>query len=132
MQLERTSATRQNLSAEKVKTMQAAKEHILKFDPSFAEIFNKYCDLQLEQSQEFLPLEHLCRSIISQQLSLKAAAAVYEKFKELLNNEITPGNVLVKTLVQFRVCGLSVRKVSCLQDLAAKFNEGVISDRKLM
>ena len=115
--------------------MEAAKDHILAFDPSFAYIFDKFGELDIVQSQEMSPFEHLCRSIISQQLSVKAAAAVNLKFKVLLVNKInkiTPAKLLEKTTAQLRECGLSVRKASYLQDLATKFSDGTISETKLM
>ena len=71
----------------------------------------------------------LARSIVGQQISVKAAQSVWSKFAALL---VEPGAALAPTAVLaleaalMRGAGLSARKVEYLCDLAAHFDSGVV------
>ncbi len=65
---------------------------------------------------------YLCASIISQQLSTKVAAVIYERFKALYNGkEPTAEQVLATPFDQLRSIGLSNAKTHYVQNVA-KFN----------
>jgi DNA-3-methyladenine glycosylase II len=67
----------------------------------------------------------LARSIVGQQISVKAAQTVWDRFA-LLPVSMTPADVLTLKVDDMRAAGLSVRKVEYLMDLAAHFaNESV-------
>lgn len=74
------------------------------------------------------PFQSLVRSIIYQQLSGKAAAAIMGKFVSLWPRKKfpTPRDVLALSDQQFRSAGVSSQKASYLRDLAAKFEDGTI------
>ncbi|MFD1709930.1 DNA-3-methyladenine glycosylase [Ottowia flava] len=63
----------------------------------------------------------LARSIVGQQISVKAAQSVWSKF-ELLPRRMTPANVLKLKVDDMRAAGLSARKVEYLVDLALHFD----------
>ena len=65
----------------------------------------------------------LVRSIIGQQISVKAAQTVWERFAALAP-AMTPGSVLKLKIDDMRAAGLSVRKVEYLVDLALHFDAG--------
>lgn len=65
----------------------------------------------------------LARSIVGQQISVKAAQAVWDRFMLLLD-AITPANVLKLRVDDMRAAGLSARKVEYLVDLALHFDNG--------
>jgi DNA-3-methyladenine glycosylase II len=67
----------------------------------------------------------LARSIVGQQISVKAADAVWGRVATACA-EMTPAQVLRKRASTLRVCGLSERKVEYLRDLAAHFRSGRI------
>ncbi len=67
----------------------------------------------------------LARSIVGQQISVKAAQTVWDRFA-LLPPEITPGNVLKLKVDDMRGAGLSARKVEYLVDLALHFDNGAL------
>jgi DNA-3-methyladenine glycosylase II len=67
----------------------------------------------------------LARSIVGQQVSVKAAQTVWDRFM-LLMRKLTPGNVLKLKVDDMRSTGLSVRKVEYLVDLALHFDNGVL------
>jgi DNA-3-methyladenine glycosylase II len=67
----------------------------------------------------------LARSIVGQQISVKAAQSVWNKF-EALPRRMTPANVLKLKVDAMRGAGLSARKVEYLVDLALHFDSGRI------
>ena len=67
----------------------------------------------------------LARSIVGQQISVKAAQTMWERF-ELLPRKLTPANVLKLKVDDMRAAGLSARKVESLVDLALHFDNGAL------
>jgi DNA-3-methyladenine glycosylase II len=68
----------------------------------------------------------LARSIVGQQISVKAAQSIWSRF-ELLPKKMTPANVLKLKVDDMRAAGLSARKVEYLVDLALNFDAGAVS-----
>lgn len=62
----------------------------------------------------------LARSIVGQQISVKAAESVWQKLMGHIQ-EATPASIHEAEPDRLRACGLSGRKVEYLQDLAKKF-----------
>jgi len=62
----------------------------------------------------------LARSIVGQQISVKAAQSVWDRF-ERLPRKLTPAHVLKLKVDDMRAAGLSARKVEYLVDLALHF-----------
>jgi DNA-3-methyladenine glycosylase II len=67
----------------------------------------------------------LARSIVGQQISVKAAQSVWERFAAL-PKRMTPANVLKLKVDDMRLAGLSARKIEYLVDLALHFDSGAI------
>lgn len=67
----------------------------------------------------------LARSIVGQQISVKAAQSVWERF-EKLPKRMTPASVLKLKVDDMRAAGLSARKIEYLVDLALHFDSGAI------
>jgi DNA-3-methyladenine glycosylase II len=67
----------------------------------------------------------LARSIVGQQISVKAAQAVWNRF-EALPRRMAPAQVLRLKVDDMRAAGLSVRKIEYLVDLALHFDSGAI------
>ncbi len=65
----------------------------------------------------------LARAIVGQQISTKAAAAVWLRFCAACG-ETTPKAILRRRPATLRRCGLSDRKVEYIRDLAAHFVSG--------
>ncbi|MBC7943491.1 DNA-3-methyladenine glycosylase 2 family protein [Candidatus Saccharibacteria bacterium] len=72
--------------------------------------------------------QELVESIISQQLSVKAAATILKRFVGLFpdSNFPTPDKILGKDIEQLRSVGLSRQKAGYIQDLAAKVLNGTV------
>ncbi len=67
----------------------------------------------------------LARSIVGQQISVKAAQTVWDRFA-LLPRKMTSANVLKLKVDDMRAAGLSARKVEYLVDLALHFDSGAL------
>jgi len=67
----------------------------------------------------------LARSIVGQQISVKAAQSVWERFAAL-PRRMSPANVLKLKVDDMRQAGLSARKIEYLVDLALHFDSGAI------
>jgi DNA-3-methyladenine glycosylase II len=67
----------------------------------------------------------LARSIVGQQISVKAAQTVWDRFAAL-PRRMTPANVLKLKVDDMRGAGLSARKIEYLVDLALHFDSGAI------
>ncbi len=68
----------------------------------------------------------LARSIVGQQISVKAAQTVWDRFVEL-PRKMTPAAVLKLKVDDMRAAGLSARKVEYLVDLSLHFANGSIT-----
>jgi DNA-3-methyladenine glycosylase II len=71
----------------------------------------------------------LARSIVGQQISVKAAQSVWNRFAALApdsKTRIQPSSVLALEAAVMRAAGLSARKVEYLVDLAAHFESGSV------
>lgn len=66
--------------------------------------------------------ERLVTSIVSQQLSTKAAASIFARLKETAAGAITPGTILAASPALLRSAGLSEAKVKSLKELAKAVN----------
>jgi DNA-3-methyladenine glycosylase II len=71
------------------------------------------------------PFTTLARSIVGQQISVKAAQAVWDRFATAAG-DVTPLRVSRMRAATLQGCGLSQRKVEYVKDLAAQFRSGAI------
>ena len=92
-------------------------------DPVLGALIVRYKGLTLSSRGD--AFQTLARSIIGQQISVKAAQSVWLRFAAAVG-EIQPKNVLQLSVEQLRACGLSRQKVNYLRDLSARFAEGAI------
>lgn len=68
----------------------------------------------------------LARSVVGQQISVKAAQSVWNRFEALLAC-VAPDHVLLLRVDDMRQAGLSARKVEYLVDLSLQFTSGGLS-----
>lgn len=69
----------------------------------------------------------LARSIVGQQISVKAAESVWQKVVGA-TPDITPRTIAAAEQNLLRTCGLSARKITYLQDLSWHFTEGNLNE----
>jgi DNA-3-methyladenine glycosylase II len=98
-------------------------KHLIKKDRVMKRLIPQFGDACLEtRGDAFVTL---ARSIVGQQISVKAAQTVWDRFALLLR-KMTPANVLKVKVDDMRAAGLSARKVEYLVDLALHFDNGAL------
>lgn len=107
---------------------EAAHKHLRK-DPRMRKVLKLKLEARSRPTDAF---QSLVRSIIYQQISGKAAAAIIKKFLALFSGEKfpTPAQVLKVTNAQFKKAGVSPQKRGYLRDLALRFTDGTIEPHK--
>ena len=98
-----------------------ARKHLMKKDRVMKRLIPLLGDGTLQSRGD--AFSTLARSIVGQQISVKAAQTVWDRFAAL-PRAITPGDVLKLKIDDMRAAGLSVRKVEYLVDLALHFDAG--------
>lgn len=89
-------------------------------DPLLASLIARHPPLRLGSRGD--AFQTLARSIVGQQVSVKAAQSVWTRFQSTLAGaEVNPADVLAADVPLLRSCGLSGRKVEYLRGLADHF-----------
>jgi DNA-3-methyladenine glycosylase II len=102
--------------------------HLAKRDRVMKKLIPRLGDGRLESRGDAFTT--LARSIVGQQISVKAAQAVWDRFVALTagpSHCLSPQAVLELEAPQIRAAGLSARKVEYLCDLAQNFQSGAVS-----
>jgi DNA-3-methyladenine glycosylase II len=98
-------------------------KHLVKKDRVMKRLIPQFGDACLQTRGD--AFSTLARSIVGQQISVKAAQSVWAKFSAL-PKKVTPANVLRLKVDDMRAAGLSARKVEYLVDLAIHFDAGTV------
>jgi len=100
-----------------------ASSELAQGDPVMADLVQRFTTDSLVSRGD--PFSTLARSIVGQQISVRAADSVWARVSAALP-VLNPETVLAMTTEELRACGLSVRKVEYLGDLARHFADGQI------
>ena len=98
-------------------------KHLSRKDRVMKRLIPKFGDACLESRGDAFTT--LARSVVGQQISVKAAQSVWDKFAAL-PRKLTPANVLKLKVDDMRGAGLSARKIEYLVDLALHFDSGLV------
>ena len=96
-----------------------AKRILSKRDPILRKIIKKFNKGFLTTRKD--PFFSLCRTIVGQQISTKAADSIWSKFEIKCKKKIIPSNVLKLTSRSLRSAGLSRQKITYLKNIAKSF-----------
>ena len=102
-------------------------KHLAKRDRVLRKLIPALGDGRLESRGDAFTT--LARSIVGQQISVKAAQSVWRRFTELMAGDahvVMPDAVLALSVEIMRSAGLSGRKVEYLSDLALHFQAGKV------
>ena len=102
-------------------------KHLMKKDRVMKRLIPQFGNACLESRGDAFVT--LARSIVGQQISVKAAQSVWDRFIQL-PRKLTPANVLKLKVDDMRAAGLSARKVEYLVDLALHFENGTVHVKK--
>jgi DNA-3-methyladenine glycosylase II len=102
-------------------------QHLVKKDRVMKRLIPQFGDACLQSRGDAFVT--LVRSIVGQQISVKAAQTVWDRFAAL-PKKMTPALVLKLKVDDMRAAGLSVRKVEYLVDLALHFSSGEVHEKQ--
>ena len=106
-----------------------AKRILSKRDPVLRKIINKFNKGYLTSRKD--PFFSLCRTIIGQQISTKAADSIWSKFEMKCKKKIVPKTVLKLTSRSLKSAGLSHQKITYLKNIAKNFKNKFFNIRDL-
>jgi DNA-3-methyladenine glycosylase II len=104
-----------------------AKAHLERRDKVLRKLIRKFPEPDIQSRGD--PFQALSRSIVGQQISVKAAQSIWGRFLEAAG-EMKPASVVELPVEVMRGCGLSAAKTLYLKDLAAHFDTGAVKPRR--
>ena len=108
---------------------QKAKRALSKKDIVLRKIIKKYNKGFLTTRNN--PFFSLCRTIVGQQISIKAADSIWAKFEKKCRKNIKPKIVLKIPSRNLKSVGLSRQKISYLKNIAKAFSNKSFDVKKL-
>lgn len=107
-------------------SLAVASEHLVKHDAILAAVINKAPLPNITPHKNYY--QELVESIVSQQLSVKAAATIFKRFLELFENSRfpSPEEIISIDTETLRGVGLSRQKAGYIKDLANKVIDGTV------
>ena len=106
-----------------------AKRILSKRDPVLKRVIKKYKKGFLTTRSN--PFFSLCRTIVGQQISTKAANSIWSKFEKKCKKRIVPYIVLKLSSRTLKSAGLSHQKISYLKNIAKNFSNKSFNVREL-
>jgi DNA-3-methyladenine glycosylase II len=108
-------------------SVRKAVNYLRKSDPVLARLIAEIGPCRYTRQNSGTHFDALCRSIIFQQLSTKAASTIRDRFLNLFEGRSpTPDALLAIPEDRLRAVGLSRQKSAYLRDLAAKVHTGAL------
>ena len=105
------------------------KRIVSKKDPVLRKIIKKYKTGFLTTRND--PFFSLCRTIVGQQISTKAADSIWLKFEKKCKKNINPSRIIKISSRNLRNAGLSRQKISYLKNIAKAFRNKSFDTRAL-
>ena len=102
-------------------------KHLVRRDRVLRRLIPRFGEARLQSRGDAFTT--LARSIVGQQISVKAAQSVWERFVHAVAGttaRLRPQQVLALTPARLRDAGLSTRKAEYLHDLARHFGDGTV------
>ncbi len=111
--------------------MRRALRHLARADPILGTIIQRVGPYRIRYADP--DFETLVRCIVLQQLSGRAARAIFGRLKDAVarDSRMTPEEILGRTRGELRRLGLSQQKAGYLHDLAEKVRGGVVDFSRL-
>lgn len=109
----------------------AAQKHFQKADPALARTMQKFLSKNplprnIKKAAIHEYASHLYTSIISQQISTKAADKIRGRFLELVGDPYEPANILRHDIETLKSVGLSGQKASYIRSIAELTSNGTV------
>jgi DNA-3-methyladenine glycosylase II len=104
-----------------------AKAHLARRDKVLRKLIRNFPDADIQLRGD--AFQALARSIVGQQISVKAAQSIWLRFADAAG-AMKPANVVALPVEVMRACGLSAAKTLYLKDLAAHFDTGAVKPKR--
>jgi DNA-3-methyladenine glycosylase II len=105
-------------------------EHFDDRDTVMAAVIRRMGPFELKRNRNYFQV--LCKAIIGQQISIKAAESITRRFQSLFPGaHPTPEKLRELSDKQLREVGLSGQKVKYMRDLSVKFIDGIVRPRRM-
>ena len=108
-----------------------ARRLLARRDPVIRDLIRRHGPCGLADAQHEDAFTALTHSIISQQLSTKAAATIARRFDALFGGIPTPAAVALVDDAQLRTVGLSSQKIRYIRDLCSRVADGSLTLEKV-
>ena len=105
-----------------------AKAHLAKRDKVLRKLVRLYPDAELGTRGD--AFQTLARSIVGQQISVKAAQSIWARFAGACGDKVAPASVIALSPETLRACGLSGQKAAYIHDLAGRFHGKLVKPRR--
>ena len=116
--------------AEKLPSRKLILQHFSTRDVVMADVIRKVGAFKLSRNRNYFFV--LCKAIIGQQISTKAAESISNRFVKIFKGSgVTPERVQSLSDNQLREIGLSKQKVRYIKDLSVKFLDGTIRSHRM-
>ena len=111
-----------------------ARQHLSASDPRMATLITRSRRYDIAPLVSIRPFDALAESIAYQQLSGRAAAAIWSRVRALYpkGKRLDPQKILATPDDTFRAAGLSRAKIAALKDLAAKTIDGTVPSARAL
>jgi DNA-3-methyladenine glycosylase II len=106
-------------------------KHLAKRDRVMRKLIPRFAEGRLQSRGDAFTT--LARSVVGQQISVKVAQTVWDRFTALVDGaspSLQPASVLAVDSARLRAAGLSARKVEYIADLARHFEAGAVHVRQ--
>ena len=112
-------------------SLRTAEKHLSRRDPVLRQFIKQHGDCRLQRHTRYF--ETLVNSIVSQQLSVKAAETIFRRFVALYAPAKfpKPDQIVATPDETLRSVGLSSQKLSYIKDLAAKVDNGSVHLKRI-
>ena len=105
-------------------------KHFDERDTVMAAVIRRMGPFELKRNRNYFQV--LCKAIIGQQISIKAAESITHRFQSLfVGARPTPEKLRILSDKQLREVGLSGQKVKYMKDLSTKFIDGIVRPRRM-
>lgn len=109
--------------------LQLGADHLSTHDPIMGSLVDEFGLPTFRPHQNYY--QEIVESIISQQLSVKAAATILGRFVDLFGHFPTPEEILERDFEELKSVGLSRPKTNYILDLAGRVHDGSLSFENL-
>lgn len=104
--------------------LELGRKHLAENDPTLSLLIERFPLPHFTPHKNYY--QELVESIISQQLSVKAASTISKRFVDSFGHFPLPEEILEKDITDLRGVGLSNQKANYIQDLARKVLDGSV------